>query len=244
MRALAAAFFTILVCYGVADADYVLILKNGRQITVQSYRTEGSMIKFNGLGGEIAISNDQIQTIRPASEVDRGVSSGLALDKPIVSATKEPAVVETKPSPTAPPPAPVKRDEQVANHRAEEEMAYQKKVKDLTDELQAARDGYSLSTRGNKGPEPSFFTTDEAFKGQQEDLITRLRDAQYRAQGLATGGAAKTPPLSLDPPPPYSEKQKELSDLRSRMFQLENERQQVIDEMKAKNFDSGSVYLE
>ena len=46
------------------------MLKNGRQITVQSYREEGSMIKFTGLGGEIGISKDQVQTIR-AEEGDR-----------------------------------------------------------------------------------------------------------------------------------------------------------------------------
>jgi hypothetical protein len=101
-----------------------------------------------------------------------------------------------------------------------------------------------LSTRGNKGPEPSIFTTEEAFKGHQEDLLSRLRDAQNRAQGLETGNAAKSPPFALDPPPAYSDKQKELSDMRSRMIQLENERQKLIDEMKTKNFDSGSVYLE
>ena len=47
-----------------AHADYVLVLKNGRQITVQSYREEGSMIKFTGLGGEIGISKEQIETVR------------------------------------------------------------------------------------------------------------------------------------------------------------------------------------
>ena len=41
---------------GIADAQYVLVLKNGRQITVQSYREDGTMIKFNGLGGEIGIA--------------------------------------------------------------------------------------------------------------------------------------------------------------------------------------------
>jgi hypothetical protein len=239
-----AALVVVFVSWNVAEADYVLVLKNGRQITVQSYRTEGSMIKFNGMGGEIAISKEQIQTIRPVSEIDRGGSSGLALDKPEAPSAKAPLASETKSSPTTAPPTPVKRDEQLAKQRAEEEKAYQQKLKDLTEQLQEARDRYSLTTRGTKGPEPSFFTTDEAFKGQQEDLITRLRDAQYRAQGLPTGSAANSPPLSLDPPPPYTEKQKELSDMRSRMFQLENQRQQLIDEMKAKNFDAGSSYLE
>ena len=59
-----------------AYADYVLVLKNGRQITVQSYREEGTMIKFTGLGGEIGISKDQLQTVR---EVGAEGTSGLNL---------------------------------------------------------------------------------------------------------------------------------------------------------------------
>ena len=55
---------------GVAQAQYLLVLKNGRQIHVQSYRDDGSMIKFSGLGGEIAISKDQVQTIRRVGEGD------------------------------------------------------------------------------------------------------------------------------------------------------------------------------
>ena len=47
-------------------AEYTLILKNGRRITVQSYREEGRMIKFHSLGGEIGISKDQIQSIQKA----------------------------------------------------------------------------------------------------------------------------------------------------------------------------------
>jgi hypothetical protein len=118
------------------------------------------------------------------------------------------------------------------------------KLKDLTEQLRVARDQYSLATRGGQGPEPYFFTTEEAFKGHQDDLISRLRDAQNRAQGLETGSAAKSPPFALDPPPAYTERQKELSDMRNRMIQLEQERQRLIDEMKAKNFDAGSLYLE
>jgi len=54
------------------SAEYVLVLKNGRQITVQSYREEGSMIKFPGFGGEIGISRDQIRTINQLETNDPG----------------------------------------------------------------------------------------------------------------------------------------------------------------------------
>ncbi len=54
-----------------ASADYTLVLKNGGRITVQSYREEGSMIKIRGLGGEMGIPKDQIQTILKAGETER-----------------------------------------------------------------------------------------------------------------------------------------------------------------------------
>src|SRR2546428_6684828 len=58
-----------------AQAPHVIVLKNGRQITLPSYREEGSMIKFACLGGEIGIPKDQIQAILKPGRTDRtGVS--------------------------------------------------------------------------------------------------------------------------------------------------------------------------
>jgi len=224
-----------------AQGQHIIVLKNGREITVQSYVIEGAMIKFSGLGGEIAISKDQVETIRPASQSERATPPGLALDRLPTAQRQEPAA---KPSPVKPGAPAEETKEQLAKRRAEEEKAYVQKVKDLTDQLRQAREQYSLATRGNKGPDPVIFSTEEAFQGHQEDLLSRLRDAQNRAQGLETGSEAKSPPLALNPPPAYSEKQKELSDLRSRMLQLETERQRLIDEMKARNFDAGDLILE
>jgi hypothetical protein len=65
-----------------------------------------------------------------------------------------------------------------------------------------------------------------------------------KAQGLPSGSAATSPQFSLDPPPAYSEKQKELSDLRSRIAALESDRDRLIEEMKVKNFDTGSLFLD
>jgi hypothetical protein len=240
-----AAFLFVASWFGVAHAQYVLVLKNGRQITVQSYREDGAMIKFSGLGGEIAISKDQVQTIRRAGEADRAAPS-LTMNPPPAVISSEPPPPPSAPSsvkaPSAPPP--IAPEQQRARKRAEEEKAYEDKVRDLTAQLKDLRDRYSLITRGNKGPEPSFFTTEEAFKGQQADLISRLRDAQYKAQGLPTGSASQSPPFSLDAPPAYTEREKELSDLRSRIAQVENDRQKMIDEMKAKGFETGSLFLD
>jgi hypothetical protein len=228
---------------GVAQAQYLLVLKNGRQIHVQSYRDDGSMIKFSGLGGEIAISKDQVQTIRRAEEGDRLGSPSLSVNQAPTTVAPEPPPRPTK-APEVKPPSVSAGDGQLAKKRAEEQKAYEDKVKESTEQLRGLRERYSMITRGTKGPEPSFFTTEEAFKGQQADLISRLRDAQYKAQGLPTGSASQSPPFSLDAPPPYTEREKELSDLRARITQVENDRQKLIEEMKAKNFETGSLFLD
>ncbi len=228
---------------GVAQAQYLLVLKNGRQIHVQSYRDDGSMIKFSGLGGEIAISKDQVQTIRRVGEGDSLGQPSLAIDRLPATVAPEPPPRPTKAQDVKPPSVSA-GDGQLAKKRADEEKAYQEKVKELTEQLKGLRERYSMMTRGTKGSEPSFFTTEEAFKGQQADLISRLRDAQYKAQGLPTGSASQSPPFSLDAPPPYTEREKELSDLRTRIAQVENDRQKMIDEMKAKNFETGSLFLD
>ena len=61
--------FTILVCWsGSVLADYTIVLKNNRRITVKNYWEESGMVKFRGLGGEIGIGKRQIHSIVPASE--------------------------------------------------------------------------------------------------------------------------------------------------------------------------------
>jgi hypothetical protein len=237
-------FLCLLIWQIPAEAQYVMVLNNGRQIIVQSYREDGGMVKFFGLGGEISISKDQVRTIRRAVETDHGSTSSLATDQVRPSAPQQepaplPKAAEAKPvaSPSTP-------KETAAAKRAEEEKSYQKKIEELTTELKKLREQYALLTRGNIGSEPQFFTTEEAFRGQQEDLLSRLRDAQYRALGLPLGSASQSPPFALDAPPAYTQKQKELSDLRGRISQVESERQKLIEEMKAKNFDTGSLFLD
>jgi hypothetical protein len=56
---------------GWAHAEYVVVLKNGRQLTVQSYREEGSTVKIRGLGGELGIPKEQIQSISKSPQNDR-----------------------------------------------------------------------------------------------------------------------------------------------------------------------------
>jgi len=62
--------FAILVCWsGSVLADYTIVLKNNRRITVKNYWEESGMVKFRGLGGEIGIGKQQVHSIVPASEV-------------------------------------------------------------------------------------------------------------------------------------------------------------------------------
>jgi len=234
-----------LLCLGfdIENAQYVVVLKNGRQLTVQNYREDGTMIKFSGLGGEIAISKDQVETIRRAEASDSASTRAPSLDGLSAKNPPEPPPASSPPAESKAPAA-VSIEQQQAKKRAQEAKAYEDRLKDLTVQLKELRERYSLMTRGNKGPEPSFFTTEKAFKGQQDDLLSRLRDAQNKAQGLPTGSAATSPQFSLDAPPAYTERQRELSDLRSRISQIETERDRIIDEMRAKGFEVGSLFLE
>jgi len=241
----ALAFICLVAWLDTAEAQYVLELKNGGQITVQSYREQGSMIKFPGLGGEIAISKDQVQSVRRVKDTDPKSASSLGNDQLRPTAPAQPAETAAQPGEAKPGAAePSSRGEAPVMEKAAEEKAYQQKIKQLTAQLQELREQYAVRTRGNTGSEPQFFTTEEAFRGHQEDLLSRLRDAQFRAQGLPSGSSATSPPFSLNPPPAYSEKQKELSDLRNRINQVENERQKIIEEMKSKNFDTGWLFLD
>ena len=219
-----------------AFADYTILLKNGRKFITQSFREEGGMIKFYGYGGEISLRKDQIQAIRPASEAKPPT------DEPFRSA---PATVADHRMPDLERSNSPQEDKGVKKEReiqsVKQEDAYHQRIKKIDDQLKELRARYATETRGNTGVDPIFFTTEEAFKGHQEDLLSRLRDAQYKAQGLASGGAAQSPPLSTNPPPPYTERQKLLSDLRNQIHALESEREVVIAEMKENNIDTGSL---
>lgn len=243
-RLLPLTLLSLLYSTSAASADYVLILKNGRRITVQNYREEGSMIRFHGLGGEIAIHKDQIKAIQKDGDKYPPPLSLTRPDQPASPAARESTALEKKVSPATEADTISGAKQQTVEERAKEEKEYQNRIKEITDQIRLLRERYSVTTRGNIQQDPFFFTTEEAFRGHQEDLLSRLRDAQYKAQGLPTGRDAQSPPFSASPPPPYTEKQKELSDLRSQMNQLEADRQRLIDEMKQKNFDTGSIFLE
>lgn len=261
-----------------ALAEYTLVLKNGRRITVEAYREEGGMIKFHGLGGEIGIGKDQVQTILKGGESE-GRAFGVSRAQSVEAEPTERAPEQIQPTPAttgreptvaekagAPPTAePRTEADLLAEERAKEEKEYQQKVKEMTEKLKASRARYAIATRGSSGPEPSVVFTDEQIKARTDELTSRVRDLEQSQAGTRyeTGIEMPTPvPFAGDAPPllrpgpvvtrpgadpiptAYTGKQKELSGLRSDILNLETERQKLIEEMRQKNFDTGSLFLE
>ena len=151
---------------GLAWADYTLVLKNGRRITVQSYREEGRMIKFRGLGGDIGISKDQIQSIQKA---DPGA----------------PTLDQTQLQGSAAVPQTPERPPTLEEEKAKEEKEYQQKLIELTGQLKAVRDRYSELLRGTTSPEPpvSHRGTNQGEPGRRYLALSRC-DIQSPANPL------------------------------------------------------------
>jgi len=228
---------------GPALADYTLILKNGRRITVQNYREEGRMIKFHNLGGEIGISKDQIQSIQKA---DPG---------------GEPALQQTRLQEPAAGPQGAERSLTPEEEKVKEEREYQQKLIELTSQLKEVRDRYSQLIRGTTSPEPSQLVTEEQIKASRADVISRFRDATSNPSEPAAVRLLTPSPFSSLPPTiteerpparapttyenlPYTETQKELSELRNQAIELDKEREKLINEMRQKNLSIGSLFLE
>ena len=240
------------------------------------------MIKVYGIGGEIGIPRDQIQSILRAGEGDsrsldlRGAEnqSGAAES----GATGRTPEREPRSEASG---ASASREESAdpAEQKIKEEEMYRKRVEELTEQLKTAKDNYLSATRGTSSPNPMLLETDEAIRGRNDDLSSRLKDAQHNPAGPSDAGTVKlsvpspftgqppttteilpnegystsglpiyTPSIgqpSVNPPPPaYTDREKEFSDLRNRMNQLEKEREKLIEEMKQKNLETGNLFLE
>ena len=230
-----------------ATAEYTLILKNGRQITVQSYREENGVIRFGGLGGEIGISKDQIQSIRQGASVtpaDLDLTRGETLTKPgaDTSPAQEGSVGK----------APTPNDE-----RIREEKEYQNKLNTLNEQLKAAQDRYSETIRGTASDDPTQLVTDEQIKARQDDAVARFKDAQNNPSEPAPVKLLTPSPFTSLPPTvtevqpsgrtvspfeasqTFTDRQKELLELRNQALEIENERERLLNEMKQKNFYTG-----
>ena len=214
-------------CYssGAAEAQAILVLKNGRQITVQSYREDGSSIKFNGLGGEIAIPKDQIQEIQKAGKTDR---PGLSITEMESAARRAPAA----PQKSTPPPA--SSGETKIGPDQDEAKEYQKRLADVTFKLETAKQDYFTATQGGGTAEN---VSKDGLLSWTMDFASRIHDSQKVPGG---GGLRDTPPAHPYAPV-YTAKEKELSDLRIRVDSLQKERDALVQEMKSKNLPTGGL---
>jgi len=233
-----------------AAADYTLILKNGRRITVQSYREEKGVIKFGGFSGEIGISKDQIQSIRQGDAATAGDLNLTRSETPTRPAADVPASAEEGSPGKAPSPA---------AERAREEMAYQEKINNLNDQLKAAQDRYSETIRGTTSADPTQLVTEEQINARQDDAVARFKDAQNNPSEptpvklLTPSPFSSLPPTvtdvqpsgrtvsPYDAPQTFTDRQKDLLELRNQTLDLERERERLINEMRQKNFSTGSA---
>jgi hypothetical protein len=215
-----------------AQAQHVIVLKNGRQITVQSYREEGSMIKVVGLGGEFGIPKDQIQAILKPGQADRA-RPGLSISE-MEASSRQSAPAPQKPTPSSTPditqpPSPAET-KPLAD--PEEIKEYQKRLAEVTQNLEAAKEKYFTATQGG-GTAANL--SKEGIRAWTMDFASRIHDSQKVPGG---GGPSSTPPTHPYAPN-YTAKERELSDLRTQIDGLQKERAALIEEMKSKNIPTG-----
>src|SRR5258705_8451879 len=245
-----------------ASAQYTLVLKNGRRMTVQAYREEGQLIKFYGIGGDISLPRDQVESILRAGETEgrsldlRGPAQSEAAD---TDAKRAGAI-----GPDRKPGAGEGADPAALDPKAQEEKEYRQKLEEITERLKMVQDSYLNATRGNSAPDPTLLTNEDQIRARNEDLTSRLRDAQHASGPPPDAGPLKLltpspftgvppdttefrpsagPPAVGPPPPPYTPKEKELSDLRSQLNQLTKERERLIEEIKQKGLETGSLFV-
>ncbi len=207
---------------GLAHAQYLVTLKNGRQLTVQSYRDEGSTVKIQGLGGELGIPKDQIQSISKSGAADR---PGLNISN-LENASRAAVPAPAKAAPSAPSSTSTDGN---ASARGDEATEYRRRLFEVTQKLEAARNRY-LQASSAKNTGLDF--NKEGMSSWVADLTSRIQDSQKGG-----GGPASTP-LSQPPPYPYTSKGKELSDMRQEIDALEKERNDLLQEMKSKNIEA------
>jgi len=170
---------------GVLFADYTIVLENGRRITVNNYWEESGMVKFHGLGGEIGIARQQIQSIVQATETEpQGIVIAMIKNSPMVItptvnllASGE-DVAETPPSPNV-------RQFEVEDQLARE---YQGTYRDLTQQIESRRELRWLITRGTTSPDPILLNSLRVINARVDDLLSRVKDAQVDpARSRGTG---------------------------------------------------------
>ena len=221
-----AAFMAVSGWFELAQAQHVIVLKNGRQITVQSYREEGSMIKFNGLGGEIGLPKDQIQAILKPGQSSR---PGVRISDLDASSSQPATVPQKTPAPSAPNAA--TRPQSAAETKAapsDEIKEYQKRLAEVTQKLETANREFFDATQGGG---TASNVSKEGMLSWAMDLASRIHDSQRIPGGGGDTNSPPTPPYA----PVYTPKERELSDLRAQIDRLQKERDTLLQEMQSRN---------
>lgn len=233
-----------------AAAEYTLILKNGRRITVEHYREEKGVIKFNGLGGEIGISKDQVQAIR----------AGKAEAPGDLDLTRKEAPAETiEGVSAAPEEGPGAKPQSPEDEQAKENKAYGEKIRSLNEQLKNARDRYSEEVRRSAGSDPVNILSEEQLKTRQADVDARLKNAQNNPSDPTPVNLVTPSPFSslpptvtevqpagrtvspFDAPQTFTNRERELLELRNQTLEIEKELERLTNEMREKNPSAGAV---
>ena len=254
-------------------ADYTIVLKNGGRITVKSYREDKEMVKFHGLGGEIGIARQQIQSILQASKTE---PQGIVIAAIENSPSAPEAMVNLLTSEEKLGQVPALPKVRRFTLKDKEEKEDQKMLDVNTGAIKSRTELHWLITRGAIDPRPMLLETLKALQGRIDDLNSRIKDAQYnpaRARGtgvvnlttysmfagrktiirLRHEGVFRTGRVNVRRVrtrrvgvllPGYSPGERELSKLRNQLHQLYEERKRLIQDMKHKGTFTGSLPYE
>jgi len=157
----------VFLCWtGILFANYTIVLKNGRRITVKSYQEEGEMIKVRGMGGEFGIAKDQIESIiNPGADEERGM---VVPDSNRI----QPTVTSRQTSKSTPPKdsgkdpegeVPEKKGAAPPDKDAEE-AEYLRRIKEITAQIKGLTDRYSVAIKGSSDPGSKRISHEEASR--------------------------------------------------------------------------------
>ncbi len=240
--------------------------EEGGRIIFSSYGGEISLAKEDVQSIIPAVKGLATRQVSPQTEVVPGKPPELGPgEEKLARPGQEQGMKGMKDEPLATKEKVLTPEEIKAAERAEEERQYRMKVKEVTARIKALRDRLAVANRRTPGPEPSLLDSPEAIKARTADLNSRLKDSARRSAELSDrdvvrleqpspftgappttiklkpGGASKRvrPPLT-----PYSPKEKKLSQLRSQILVLERKRDRLIQEMRDRNFNTASLFLQ
>jgi len=163
-----------------ALADYTIIFKDGRTITVEDYKEEGGMIVLSRYGGQISIAREVVRSIIPAV---KGMEAKLSLppagEVPGLTAEIDPGKEEAQaPKEPAPKEKVLTPEEIHARNRDKEAKEYQSIYKEIQDQIRFKTKRYWEITRGTSNPNPMLLKL-SVLNARIDDLQSRLKDAQY-----------------------------------------------------------------